>query len=72
MNINTNPYHQFLRMVWRMRKTQKTDEKYPSRATQAAREREEREVDKWLESVGVEAAKIKQLSMTPEEREKRE
>jgi len=62
-----NPYHEFMRKVYRMRKAQKDDARFHSRATQAMRESLEREVDKWLESVGLQSAKAKQMGMALDE-----
>jgi hypothetical protein len=61
-----NPYHQFSRMVWKMRKAQKDDQMFHSRRTKSARESTERDVDKWLDVVVFAAAKIKQMSLDVE------
>lgn len=58
-----NPYHQFLRMVWKMRKAQKDERIFHSRRTRAACDSIERDVDKWLETVGFASAKIKQMAL---------
>jgi len=57
-----NPYHDFLRKVAKMRHAQKDLKKYPnSRPMISAATRTEAEVDKWLENVGFQNAKAKQL-----------
>jgi len=69
---NTNSYHQFLRMVRKMRKAQKDFFKNKSQSGLGLALHAEREVDKWLESVGIDAAKIKQMALFPEDAEKEE
>lgn len=64
---NNNPYHDLLRKVWKMRKAQKDDAKYHSRATKSARENAEREVDKILDAVTNQSAKVKQMGMLLED-----
>jgi chaperonin cofactor prefoldin len=61
-----NPYHQFLRLVWKMRKAQKDDQIFHSRRTRAACDSIERDVDKWMETVGFASAKIKQMTLEVE------
>jgi hypothetical protein len=57
----TNPYHEFLRMVYRMRRAQKDFFKTKSRERQAEAMKLEREVDEWLESTSLQSAKVKQM-----------
>ena len=61
-----NPYHQFLRLVWKMRKAQKDDQIFHSRRTRAACDSIERDVDKWLETASFASAKIKQMTLEVE------
>ena len=58
-----SPYHQFLRLVHKMRQAQKNDLKFKSRQTAATRETTEREVDKFLEAVGLQAAQVRQMQL---------
>lgn len=69
-NNVSNPYHHFLRMVWKLRKAQKDYFKYKSQSALNTSKSLEREVDKWLEQVGFEAAKIKQLGLISEDEQK--
>lgn len=64
----TNPYHHFLRMVYKMRRVQKEAKRFQfSKSVQVSAASLEREVDKWLEQCGLEASKVRQLSMPVEE-----
>ena len=68
----TNPYHEFLRKVYRMRKAQKAFFQDHLQKDQRAAMDLEKEVDRWLESVGFQAAKVKQLGLSLAEREQNE
>ena len=58
-----NPYHQFLRMVHKMRKNQKAFFQTKTRASLQAAQASEREVDKFLEAIGFQAAQVRQLQL---------
>jgi hypothetical protein len=66
MNKTTNPYHEFLRKVYRMRKAQKTAKLYPSQVAQRSATSLEMEVDKWLEAAGAEGQKMQQMRLDAE------
>ena len=69
-NHELNPYHHFLRLVWKMRKAQKDYFKYKSQSALTTSKSLEMQVDKWLEQASFEAAKIKQMGFSSEEPQK--
>lgn len=58
-----NKIHDLLRLVARMRKAQREAKKYKMQSQVAAAEKLEAEVDKELEQMGFEGAKIKQMRL---------
>ena len=65
-NNSMNPYHQFLRMVWKMRKAQKEYFKWKSQSALNTAKSLETKIDKWIEQCGFEARKIDSPRVCPE------
>ena len=68
MAPTNNPYHEFSRKVYRMRKAQKDAKRVNSQVAQRSVESLERDVDKWLEAASTDAAKVKQMGLSLDER----
>lgn len=66
MNKTMNPYHEFLRKVYRMRKAQKLVKRMPGQVAKRSAEALEMEVDKWIDAAGFEGQKIQQMRLDAE------
>ena len=62
-----NPYHNLLRMTYRMRRAQKQAKQTKTRTSILAAEAAERAVDQLLEAVGSQAAQVRQLQLVSDE-----
>lgn len=59
----TNPYTNFLRLVYRLRRAQKNYFEHHTSGNLKAAKQLEAQVDKWLEQTGFEAEKIRQMGL---------
>jgi len=59
----TNPYQEFLRKVYKMRKAQKLAKQTNSQVARRSAESLEMEVDRWLDQASNEAQQVKQLQL---------
>jgi len=62
----TNPYQEFLRKVYKMRKAQKLAKQTNSQVARRSAESLEMEVDRWLDQTAIEAQQVKQLQLGDE------